>query len=332
MDDTLKSSSGRMSPEPSAATKERTSEPSSKSCAASKTPPYLFLDLRHGGGESDGPIAERSWQTSFPLRGESWTPEVGEFPKDAVESSLSSILMDNPPEKYRLSARACVGILRRSEKRGKPLPPLLKEVLERQAGLSPTPSKSEADVLGGEGSFNSGGPVCNPGNEQRSIPVPTTVSSPGIRVQSGSVREGPGHRVGGGDIPDSGSQYVGDRTDSVLPDAFAIENHPQDCRVKLSEDGTVQTLAARMGTGGGGTRLLSSSPVPAGAVRELCPGRSERHSGDTQDLPDPEHRGPTFTYRRQKFGVFLKDQTTGTLRTMEGRDPSMVILETEGGI
>lgn len=50
MGDTLKSSSGRMSPEPSAATKERTSEPSSKSCAASKTPPYLFLDLRHGGG------------------------------------------------------------------------------------------------------------------------------------------------------------------------------------------------------------------------------------------------------------------------------------------
>ena len=136
MDDTLKSSSGRMSPGPSAATKERTSEPSSRSCAASKTPPYLFLDLRHGGGESDGPIAERSWQTSFPLRGESWTPEVGEFPRDAVESSLSSILMDNPPEKYRLSARACVGILRRSEKRGKPLPPLLKEVLERQAGQS----------------------------------------------------------------------------------------------------------------------------------------------------------------------------------------------------
>lgn len=155
-------------------------------------------------------------------------------------------------------------ILRRSEKRGKPLPPLLKEVLERQAGLSPTPSKSEADVLGGEGRLNSGGPVCDPGNEQRSIPVPTTVSSPGIRVQSGSVREGPGHRVGGGDIPDSGSQYVGDRTDSVLPDAFAIENHPQDCRVKLSEDGTVQTLAARMGTGGGNTPIVLQS----------CSGRS----------------------------------------------------------
>lgn len=87
---------------------------------------------------------------------------------------------------------------------------------------------------------------------------------PGIRVQSGSVRKGPGHRVGGGDIPDFGSQYVGDRTDSVLPDAFAIENHPQDCRVKLSEDGTVQTLAARMGTGGGNTPIVLQS----------CSGRS----------------------------------------------------------
>ena len=29
-----------------------------------------------------------------------------------------------------------------------------------------------------------------------------------------------------------------------------IENHPADSRVKLSEDGIVQTLSARMGTGG----------------------------------------------------------------------------------
>ena len=104
------------------------------------------------------------------------------------------------------------------------------------SGSVPYTLKIRSGCAGGEGRLNSGGPVCDPGNEQRSIPVPTTVSSPGIRVQSGSVREGPGHRVGGGDIPDSGSQYVGDRTDSVLPDAFAIENHPQDCRVKLRRD------------------------------------------------------------------------------------------------
>ena len=35
-----------------------------------------------------------------------------------------------------------------------------------------------------------------------------------------------------------------------------IENHPADSRVKLSEDGIVQTLSARMGTGGGNVPLL----------------------------------------------------------------------------
>lgn len=30
----------------------------------------------------------------------------------------------------------------------------------------------------------------------------------------------------------------------------AIENHPADSRVKISDDGIVQTLSSRMGTGG----------------------------------------------------------------------------------
>ena len=32
--------------------------------------------------------------------------------------------------------------------------------------------------------------------------------------------------------------------------AIALENHPADSRVKIAEDGIVQTLNARMGTGG----------------------------------------------------------------------------------
>ena len=32
--------------------------------------------------------------------------------------------------------------------------------------------------------------------------------------------------------------------------AFAVENHPNDSRVKLSSDGTVQALTTQMGTGG----------------------------------------------------------------------------------
>ena len=50
---------------------------------------------------------------------------TGECPNAAVESRLSQILEDNPREKYYLSAKACRGILRRAERRGKDLPKLL---------------------------------------------------------------------------------------------------------------------------------------------------------------------------------------------------------------
>jgi hypothetical protein len=54
---------------------------------------------------------------------------TGESPSAAVASTLSSILEANAPEKYYLSAKACEGILRRAERRGKQLPPMLKEAL-----------------------------------------------------------------------------------------------------------------------------------------------------------------------------------------------------------
>ena len=56
---------------------------------------------------------------------------TGESPSVAVESTLSSILQEDVPEKYYLSATACEGILRRAERRGKQLPPMLKEALEQ---------------------------------------------------------------------------------------------------------------------------------------------------------------------------------------------------------
>lgn len=38
--------------------------------------------------------------------------------------------------------------------------------------------------------------------------------------------------------------------------AYAIENHPCDSRVTLTDEGIVQTLNARMGTGGGNVPLV----------------------------------------------------------------------------
>jgi hypothetical protein len=49
---------------------------------------------------------------------------------------LWQILQADAPEKYYLSARACEGILRRAERRGKALPPMLREALEEAVALS----------------------------------------------------------------------------------------------------------------------------------------------------------------------------------------------------
>ena len=47
---------------------------------------------------------------------------------------MSQILMAEVPEKYYLSPKACLGILRRASARGKELPEVLKKALERQTG------------------------------------------------------------------------------------------------------------------------------------------------------------------------------------------------------
>ncbi|WP_286172649.1 hypothetical protein [Acetanaerobacterium sp. MSJ-12] len=58
---------------------------------------------------------------------------TGECPGAVVESTLSQILADTVPSKYYLTARACRGVLARAERRGKPLPSMLEEVLRWQA-------------------------------------------------------------------------------------------------------------------------------------------------------------------------------------------------------
>ena len=61
------------------------------------------------------------------------TRNTGESPNVAVESRLSQILEERPHTKYSLTPKACMGILRRAEKRGKDLPDALKTALINQA-------------------------------------------------------------------------------------------------------------------------------------------------------------------------------------------------------
>ena len=108
----------------------RTSGKSSKASSASRNPKQMFLCLR----EDAGCRPERSWETVMLSPGASSTPRrVGASHKDGNVYLLSSILQADAPEKYCLSPKACRGILRRAQKRGKELPEVLRIALERQA-------------------------------------------------------------------------------------------------------------------------------------------------------------------------------------------------------
>lgn len=141
--------SGKMSPEHSAATMEKTSTQSSKSSRKLPTPTYMFLDLRAKGRPTNllGDTLDPLWEMDGLSRGERSMLNTGEFPRGVVESTLSEILEANALEKYYLSAKACEGILRRAERRGKELPPMLKTALEMT--MNQSASKSEQDAPGG---------------------------------------------------------------------------------------------------------------------------------------------------------------------------------------
>ena len=121
------SSCGRTSVGRFPQTQEKISAPSSKKSAKSRTVPFLFLDLRSGRSRA------KSWEIISQSPTELLMHNTGESPSEENASTLSQILMENVPEKYSLSPRACQGILRRASERGKELPEVLKIALERQA-------------------------------------------------------------------------------------------------------------------------------------------------------------------------------------------------------
>ena len=86
--------------------------------------------------------ASESYSTAGLVRsgGDFSTVNISVWPNDGAACSLSAILEANPATRYSLSPRACAGILRRAEKRGKVLPPMLEEALLLVAGeLPPDP-------------------------------------------------------------------------------------------------------------------------------------------------------------------------------------------------
>ena len=136
----------------------------------------------------------------------------------------------------------------------------------------------------------------------------------------------------------------------VVPAAVALENHPTDSRVKLSEDGNVQTLTSRMGTGGNNVPLVmkirsgceggGKGPLiqenksatlscnndqtlfePCGCDGgQVSPTLTKQNAGGNQRMPDKDN----FTCVLQPFGISSKDSNA-----MKSDNPHSGIYEAE---
>ena len=136
----------------------------------------------------------------------------------------------------------------------------------------------------------------------------------------------------------------------VVPAAVALENHPTDSRVKLSEDGNVQTLTSHMGTGGNNVPLVmkirsgceggGKGPLiqenksatlscnndqtlfePCGwDGGQVSPTLTKQNAGGNQRMPDKDN----FTCVLQPFGISSKDSNA-----MKSDNPHSGIYEAE---
>lgn len=136
---------GKTWSEHSAATEDGTSTPCWKKLRVSQNQDFLYLDCRKSGnGQKQEPLTVMGGLSL----GELTTLRTGEKPSEtavqemlsvwgphsvAEESRLSQILEENPLPKYNLTAKACLGILRRAERRGKDLPERMKAVFLMQS-------------------------------------------------------------------------------------------------------------------------------------------------------------------------------------------------------
>ena len=149
----------KMYPDVSAVTTERTLGPSLRKQSKWLTKTPMFLNLKK---DKNGLQQDVSWVTDIALLGDYMTHSSGvchkeesayvysltmggqqhqryylnlsEKPMIPRPSRLSQILEKHPDPKYKLSAKACQGILNRAKKRGKELPELLRIALEKQSG------------------------------------------------------------------------------------------------------------------------------------------------------------------------------------------------------
>lgn len=335
---------GKMFPEHSAQTKERTSEPSWKKWQGLAKAPSLFLDLRTENGQHQVSSSE----THSALLGESSMPKIGEchnaeeesvllpiltdilqqtsssinnteMPSIPVISHLSEILEKNTDPKYNLSARACQGILNRAERRGKKLPQMLSKALNQV--ILRSQCKTEKDVPGGGKGFliqeesatslrcNNYMTVFQPCNWDGTQTSPTLT-----RNNAGGCQR----------MPDK------DNFNCVIS---LFENHPQDSRY-TGPLNIVPTVSAKYGTGGNNqpfiVKAFRKQAHPRNA--EEGQGYEQTESCDTLNTSDnTEARTTTVgvraeTFERTSIGSFAETDLASAIRCRDYKDASDLVV------
>ena len=323
-------------------------------------PDYQFLDLSSDAGNL---LGQYEWTMRSALHGGCWLRNSGASPRDAIESFLSQILQERPPKKYYLTTAACLGILRRAEERGKPLPKALDTALRIQAGL--------IGSTNGRGKKNpSDEPVAFAQNQRDEVRDLHNIAGalgaqPGMKQQTfiASFSAGAGATAGTiGYAEEVAPTLKGSPSGNCMPSVMCLhdqggqrmdvcenmtgtlrasekghqplvyENHGVDARIR--ESGEVSpTVTARYGTGGGNTPLVQEPNEVYCIVGNII-DRQPENGGNGCGYQ--ENLAYTITtvdrhavYARQRVDEFRNDDIASTQSARQAKDATDLVVEPE---
>ena len=321
-------------------------------------PDYQFLDLSSDAGNL---LGQYEWTIRSALHGGCWLRNSGASPRDAIESFLSQILQAHPPKKYYLTTAACLGILRRAEERGKPLPKALDTALRIQAGL--------IGSTNGRGKKNlSDEPVAFAQNQRDEVRDLHNIAGalgaqPGMKQQTfiASFSAGAGATAGTiGYAEEVAPTLKGSPSGNCMPSVMCLhdqggqrmdvcenmtgtlrasekghqplvyENHSIDARVRESSE-ISPTVTARFGTGGGNTPLVQEPNEVYCIVGNII-DRQPENGGNGCGYQ--ENLAYTITtcdrhavYARQRVDEFKNDDIASTQSARQAKDATDLVVE-----
>ena len=304
-------------------------------------PPYQFLDLTPGAGNL---LGQFEWEMRSALHGGAFLRNTGPSPRDATESCLSQILEDHPPKKYYLTTAACLGILRRAEEHGKPLPKALDTALRIQAGLIGLPEGREKTVP-----FDDSAVLAQPGMKQQTFAASFSAGASATAGTIGYAEEVAPTLKGspsgncmpsvmclhdqGGQRMDVCENMTGTlRASEKGHQPLVYENHGVDARIRESSE-ISPTVTARFGTGGGNTPLVQEPNEVYCIVGNII-DRQPENGGNGCGYQ--ENLAYTITtcdrhavYARQRVDEFKNDNIASTQSARQAKDATDLVVESD---